>query len=145
MNLRANLHARQAAAKKRKQRRLGLAGALTALLALSAGAHVKRGVNARAATAKQNKFTATLTPQSMGLRNLPGGKALNMYGKLLTMNFTPVSPNGHSFYYVNGKQVPSILKGPNNRKYIQRNGSVYKLKKVDYQPWTYTTNGKVNF
>ena len=53
MKLRANLHARQAAAKKRKQQRqLGLAGALTAILALSGGAHVKRTGNARAANAR---------------------------------------------------------------------------------------------
>ena len=77
MKLRANLHARQAAAKKRKQQRqLGLAGALTAILALSGGAHVKRTGNARAANARAANFRKSLHAVGTHHIELPGNHSV---------------------------------------------------------------------
>jgi len=134
--------AKAKAAAKRRKTRLGLLmGGLLATAGAAGGVHLKHGAN----TARQNAFLATLTQQRMGLHNLPVGKMFNRYGKILTLNFTPINPNRSSFYYVNGKQVPFILKGPNNKKYIQRNGSLLKLEKVQYDPWAYKTNGEVKY
>ena len=128
MKLRANLHARQAAAKKRTQRRrLGLGGALTALLALSAGAHVKRTGNARAANAlAANLRAANALAINARMANLRAAKA--SVGK----NISPA--NAHAFrmklvklpglrsVYLPGNEGRNnkrqVYKGPGNKQYV---------------------------
>ena len=109
------------AAKKRKQR-LGLAGALTALLALSAGAHVKRIGNAHSLAGRKANWIKNLKPH-------PGGLVYN-----------------------NGKWTNStkVFTSGNNRPYLVRGNNVYSLKAGGFDPhaWTPTFkvgNKKMNF
>ena len=97
--------------KNKPHHRLGLAGALTALLALSGGAHVKRTANARAANARAanaraaNSFLKSL--RSMGPQIVQGKNApVNIY-----YTSTPTTTNNKNWYYVkeNGKLRHVVL------------------------------------
>jgi ribosomal protein S19E (S16A) len=107
-------------AKKRAthRRRLGLAGALTALLALSAGVHVKRTGNARAANARAGtaraaanaQATANIRAANAFLKSLRLMGPQTVQGKNVPVNvyYTPSPPtttNNKNWYYVkeNGK------------------------------------------
>ena len=103
------------AAKKRKQTRLGLAGALTTLLALSAGAHVKRTGNTRAASAT-------------GLRALNASRAVaktNFVANLTKSYPKPVLVRNANNDRVNFRNVYNA----NGTKYIKRGNKVFTLKK----------------
>lgn len=115
MNVRARVIATHAAAKKRKQTRLGLAGALTTLLALSAGAHVKRTGNARVADAT-------------GLRALNASRAAaktNFIANLTKSYPRPVLVRNANNDRVNYRNVYNA----NGTKYIKRGSKVFTLKK----------------
>lgn len=123
-------------AKKRKQR-LGLAGALTALLALSAGAHVKRTGNAHAASAT-------------GLRALNASRAAaktNFVANLTKSYPKPVLVRNANNGRVNYRNVYNA----NGTKYIKRGSKVFTLKKEPHSGTllggltVYTINNEVQF
>lgn len=129
------------AAKKRKQR-LGLTGALTALLALSAGAHVKRSENARAANARAASAT--------GLRALNASRAAaktNFVANLTKSYPRPVLVRNANNGRVNYRNVYNA----NGTKYIKRGNKVFTLKKEPHSGTlvgglsVYTINNEVQF
>lgn len=129
------------AAKKRKQR-IGLAGALTALLALSAGAHVKRTGNARAANARAASAT--------GLRALNASRAAaktNFLANLTKSYPRPVFVRNANNGRVNTRNVYNA----NGTKYIKRGNKVFTLKKEPHSGTllggltVYTINSEVQF
>ena len=143
MNVRARVIAAHAAEKARKRKqRLGLAGALTALLALSAGAHVKRSENARAANARAASAT--------GLRVLNASRAAaktNFVANLTKSYPRPVLVRNANNGRVNFRNVYNA----NGAKYIKRGNKVFTLKKEPHSGTlvggltVYTINSQVQF
>jgi hypothetical protein len=127
-NLIAEAKARHAAKKRAThRRRLGLAGALTALLALSAGAHMKhstnaatglRALNASRAAAKTN-FVANLTksyPRPVLVRNANNDR----------VNYRNVYNANGTKYLKRGNKVFTLKKEPHSGTLVG-GLSVYKI------------------
>jgi hypothetical protein len=113
MNARARVIAAHAAekARTRRKQRLGLAGALTALLALSAGAHMKHSTNA-----------------ATGLRALNASRAAaktNFVANLTKSYPRPVLVRNANNDRVNYRNVYNA----NGTKYLKRGNKVFTLKK----------------
>ena len=139
------------AAEKKRKRGLGLAGVLTALLALSAGAHVKRAGNARVANARvANARAAQQAATAIGLRDLNAYRAAakaSFVANLTKSYPKPVLVRNANNGRVNYRNVYNA----NGTKYIKRGSKVFTLKKEPHSGTllgglsVYTINSEVQF